>query len=69
MLSRNSVLLPRTRQNSKEFLRFLNFHQVGDRLTAQIDDLDVNLINLEDLKLNKRASRRLKDLLDLENLP
>jgi hypothetical protein len=38
-------------------------------LIAQIDDLDVNLINLEDLKLNKRASRRLKDLLDLENLP
>jgi hypothetical protein len=40
-----------------------------NRLIAQIDDLDVNLINLEDLKLNKRASRRLKDLLDLENLP
>ena len=41
----------------------------ANRLIAQIDDLDVNLINLEDLKLNKRASRRLKDLLDLENLP
>ena len=40
-----------------------------NRLITQIDDLDVNLINLEDLKLNKRASRRLKDLLDLENLP
>lgn len=40
-----------------------------NRLTAQIEDIDVNLINLDDLKLNKRASRRLKDLLDLENLP
>jgi hypothetical protein len=40
-----------------------------NRLIAQIDDLDVNLIDLEDLKINKQASRRLKDLLDLENLP
>ena len=40
-----------------------------NRLVVQIDDLDVNMINLEDLKRNKSASRRLKDLLDLENLP
>jgi len=45
----------------KEFLRLLNFHQ--------IEDLEVNLINLQDLKVNKRASGRLKNLLDLENLP
>jgi len=40
-----------------------------NRLIIQIEDLEVNLINLEDLKINKRASGRLKDLLDLENLP
>ena len=40
-----------------------------NRLTDQIDGIDVNLINLEDLKINKKASGRLKDLLDLENLP
>ncbi len=64
----------------KEFLRLLNFHQVEYLLIGgyavgyygfvrATGDMDVNLINLEDLKLNKRASRRLKDLLDLENLP
>lgn len=40
-----------------------------NRLIDQIDGIDVNLINLEDLKINKKASGRLKDLLDLENLP
>ncbi len=40
-----------------------------NKLTVQIEDLEVNLINLQDLKVNKRASGRLKDLLDLENLP
>ena len=40
-----------------------------NREVAQIEDLEVNLINLQDLKVNKRASGRLKDLLDLENLP
>ncbi|MFN7717129.1 MAG: hypothetical protein ACK5QS_16895 [Pseudanabaenaceae cyanobacterium] len=40
-----------------------------NKLTVQIEDLEVNLINLQDLKINKQASGRLKDLLDLENLP
>jgi len=34
-----------------------------------IDGISVNLINLEHLKINKKASGRLKDLNDLENLP
>lgn len=34
-----------------------------------IDGVDVNLINLHHLRLNKKASGRLKDLSDLENLP
>jgi len=39
------------------------------RNIAVIDGVDVNLINLQHLRLNKKASGRLKDLADLENLP
>ncbi len=39
------------------------------RITAEIDGIAVNVISLTDLKKNKRASGRLKDLDDLENLP
>lgn len=39
------------------------------RNTAVIDELQVSLINLNDLRRNKKASGRLKDLSDLENLP
>lgn len=34
-----------------------------------LDGISVNLISLPHLKANKRASGRLKDLNDLENLP
>jgi hypothetical protein len=40
----------------------------GRRLVAEIDGTEVSLINLDDLKANKRASGRPKDLADLENL-
>jgi hypothetical protein len=40
-----------------------------ERLEATINDVPVSLINLNDLKTNKKASGRLKDLSDLENLP
>jgi hypothetical protein len=36
---------------------------------VQIDQISIPIINLEDLKQNKRASGRHKDLDDLENLP
>lgn len=36
---------------------------------GKIDGVEVNIINLEDLKKNKKASGRYKDLNDLENLP
>lgn len=39
------------------------------RVTSVIDGIRVNLINLSDLKRNKRASGRHKDLDDLEHLP
>ena|ERR1700688_3545645 len=39
------------------------------RLEAELGGVKVNLIHLEDLKRNKQASGRLKDRVDLENLP
>jgi hypothetical protein len=39
------------------------------RVVDTLDDVEVNLINLRHLKINKKASGRLKDLNDLENLP
>jgi hypothetical protein len=39
------------------------------RLETTLDDEPVSLINLHHLRLNKKASGRLKDLDDLENLP
>jgi hypothetical protein len=34
-----------------------------------IDGIEINLISLKHLKVNKKASGRFKDLNDLENLP
>jgi len=39
------------------------------RLTTDWDGVQVNLIGLDDLKRNKSAAGRLKDRLDLEELP
>ncbi len=39
------------------------------RETAVLDGVPVTIINLNNLKLNKKASGRLKDLNDLDNLP
>ncbi len=41
----------------------------AERVTAMIDGVDVHLISLPDLKVNKQASGRYKDLDDLEHLP
>ena len=41
----------------------------AERQTAMLDDVEVNLISLKHLKINKKASGRYKDLNDLENLP
>jgi hypothetical protein len=38
------------------------------RITEVIDGVEVNVIALDDLKANKKASGRLKDLSDLEHL-
>jgi predicted nucleotidyltransferase len=39
------------------------------RNQVRLDGIEVNLISLEHLKVNKRAAGRNKDLNDLENLP
>ncbi len=39
------------------------------RVDDTIDDVEVHLIGLHELKKNKRAAGRHKDLADLENLP
>jgi predicted nucleotidyltransferase len=39
------------------------------RTVANLGEVEVNLISLEDLKTNKAASGRYKDLNDLEHLP
>lgn len=39
------------------------------RVIAEIDGIKTNVIALDDLKKNKRASGRNKDLADLDNLP
>ncbi|MDH7503273.1 MAG: hypothetical protein QHJ82_11270 [Verrucomicrobiota bacterium] len=39
------------------------------RVVAAVDGVPVNIIPLDDLKRNKKASGRYKDLADLENLP
>ncbi|MEW6262507.1 MAG: hypothetical protein AB1641_05460 [Thermodesulfobacteriota bacterium] len=40
-----------------------------ERTMDTIEGVEVNLINLKHLKINKKASGRHKDLNDLENLP
>ncbi len=46
----------------KEFLKLLNSH-------IDIDGISIPVISLSDLRQNKLASGRAKDLADLENLP
>ena len=40
----------------------------ASRIKIEIDQLPVNLIDIENFKKNKRATGRLQDLADLENL-
>ena len=56
-----------------ELLTGISGVEFGDcwkaRETAVLDGITVNIINLDSLKANKKASGRLKDLNDLANLP
>lgn len=40
----------------------------AERVKDVLDDIEVNIISLKHLKVNKKASGRLKDLTDLSNL-
>jgi hypothetical protein len=40
-----------------------------ERIVDEIDGVSVSIISADHLKINKRASGRLKDLADLDNLP
>jgi hypothetical protein len=40
----------------------------AERTVDVLDEIEVNIIDLEHLKINKKASGRLKDLADLEHL-
>ncbi len=40
----------------------------ASKVVATIDDIQMNFIDLENLKKNKKATGRLQDLADLENL-
>lgn len=48
----------------------VNFEECyASRIIAEWDDITIDIIDLDHLKLNKKASGRYKDLNDLENLP
>jgi len=48
----------------------VNFEECfQQRIVDEIDGIEVNIINLTHLKINKKASGRHKDLDDFENLP
>ncbi len=48
----------------------LSFEEAkNNAFTVKIDDLSINVISLKDLRINKLASGRSKDLADLDNLP
>lgn len=52
------------------FIDGVDFEQCyREKQIAEIEEVEVNIISLKQLKINKKASGRLKDLSDLENLP
>jgi len=47
----------------------VEFHECyKNKKTVIIDDIEINFISLQDLKKNKKASGRLQDLADIENI-
>ena len=48
----------------------VNFNECyAERVSDVLDGVEVNLIGLKHIKINKKASGRHQDLADLENLP
>jgi predicted nucleotidyltransferase len=62
--------VPPMRLEISNYIDGVSFERCYDeREIIKIDELNVNLISLENLKATKKASGRYKDLNDLENLP
>lgn len=52
------------------FISGIEFEEAyQDKIIGLIDEIKTNIISLQHLKINKKASGRYKDLNDLENLP
>jgi hypothetical protein len=72
-LSENKVIrmgLPPFRIEVLTTISGVDFADCYSRRTVDVlDDISVNLIGLAELKINKQASGRFKDLDDLEHLP
>jgi predicted nucleotidyltransferase len=52
------------------FISGIEFEEAfEDKIIGTIGGIEINLISLNHLKINKKASGRYKDLNDLENLP
>jgi predicted nucleotidyltransferase len=52
------------------FISGVEFEEAyNDKIIGVIDGVEISLISLHHLKINKKASGRYKDLNDLENLP
>lgn len=52
------------------FISGIEFEEAyKNKVIGKIDNIEIKIISLNDLKTNKKASGRYKDLNDLENLP
>lgn len=73
LLKPNSIVRMGNEPMRIEILNWASGVQFADcydnRVVDQLDGVEVSLIGFEQLKTNKKASGRLKDLADLENLP
>jgi len=72
LLEPNNVLrmgLPTFRVEVLTSISGVSFDECyAERVVDNIDDVNVSIISLRHLKINKKASGRLKDLSDLEHL-
>lgn len=62
--------IPPFRLEVSNFIDGVEFDECfAEKENVELDGIEINLISLRHLKINKKASGRHKDLNDLENLP